>query len=297
MPPLLLRVLRARRCFLYHPNNLIDSWGVFAGISIPLGTRLHASAGVSHDPRGLSVDGELYRSERPEIGSFAWRVRVSEGAESRYSAEASYRAPFARLAGSVEQSGDAFRATAQADGAIILAGGGVFASGRIDDAFAIVDAGAPDVGVLYENQPIGVTGPGGKLLVPRLRSYQRNRIEIDPTNLPIDARIDEVSKVTVPADRAGTVVRFAVDAEPESALVTFTDERGAPLPVGSMVRFADRPEMFVVGYDGQAWLSGLTPANRAVVELPDNGSCIAEFAYTARKGEQVRITAPCRMVP
>ena len=272
------------------------SWGAFAGVSFPLGGDVHASAGVDGGAEGWSASAEAYRSERPEIGSVGWRVRANEGAISRYGAEVSYRAPFARLSASLEKSGDAFRATAQADGAIVIAGGGVFASDRIDDAFAIVDAGAPGVGVSYENNLIGVTGSGGKLLLPRLRSYQRNRIAIDLADLPIDAAAAETSKVAIPADRSGTIVRFDVDAEPRAALVSLVNTNGEPLPTGSTARIDGTPGEFIVGYDGQAWLTGLSSANRVLVEVPHGKSCIAEFTYRPQPGEQVRIDATCRAI-
>jgi NAD(P)-dependent dehydrogenase (short-subunit alcohol dehydrogenase family) len=51
-----------------------------------------------------------------------------------------------------------------AEGAAVVAGGGVFLGNRIDDSFAVVDAGAPGVAVDYENRFAGKTDSSGKLL-------------------------------------------------------------------------------------------------------------------------------------
>ncbi|MDT9127046.1 hypothetical protein RSW40_26950, partial [Escherichia coli] len=75
-------------------------------------------------------------------------------------------------------------------GSIAIAGGDVFLGNRIDDAFAVVDAGAPGVEILLENRPMGQTNRGGKILLANLHSYDINTITLDRGNLPVDARID-----------------------------------------------------------------------------------------------------------
>ncbi len=91
------------------------------------------------------------------------------------------------------------------DGAIAVAGGGVFATNRIDDAFAVVDVGAPDVDVQFQNRPVGKTDGQGRILVPGLNSYEPNTVSIDPKNLPVDADVPATKEVVVPADRSGVV--------------------------------------------------------------------------------------------
>ena len=47
-------------------------------------------------------------------------------------------------------------------------------------------------------------------------------------------------------------------------------------------------EEFVVGYDGQAYIKGLSSMNEAEIDLPD-ARCRAMFAFVPKPGEQVRI--------
>ncbi|RVN87727.1 fimbria/pilus outer membrane usher protein [Sinorhizobium meliloti] len=273
-----------------------DSFGVFAGLSIPFGSDIYASTGVSSDSEGTAVTTDLVKSENAEIGSVGWRIRDTEGAYVNRAASASYRAPIARFEAGVQQYEDLFRATAQVDGAVVLAGGDIFLSNRIDDAFAVVDAGVPGVEVQYENRPAGRTNRQGKLLVPDLRSYEPNQITIDP-NLPVDANVAGTREVSVPADRSGTVVKFAVETGVQAALVTLRDEAGDYLETGAAGEIEGSPEHFTVGYDGQAYITGLGPRNRAIIDQPTRGRCVAEFAFQAQKGEQVAIPdAVCRPV-
>src|SRR5690606_30425066 len=68
---------------------------------------------------------------------------------------------------------------AGASGALVAMGGGVFASRRLNDGFAVVStSGIPAVPVGGENRLVGETDDEGRLLVPLLQSYPRNRISI-----------------------------------------------------------------------------------------------------------------------
>ncbi|MER8830250.1 fimbria/pilus outer membrane usher protein [Mesorhizobium sp. M0938] len=272
-----------------------DSFGVFAGISIPIGEDIYASTGVSSDSDGTSITTDLVKAESADIGSVGWRLRDTEGAYTERAASVSYRAPFSRFEASVGQYEDQFRATAQADGSVVFAGGDVFFSNRINDAFAVVDARVPDIEVQYENRPAGRTNRRGKLLVPGLRSYEPNQITIDPTNLPVDATVGGTREVTVPADRSGTVVKFDVETDVQAALVTLRDEDGELVETGAAGQVEGTSASFIVGYDGQAFIKGLGAQNRIVVDQPTRGRCKAEFVFNPRDGEQVTIPdAVCR---
>jgi outer membrane usher protein len=267
-----------------------DSYGVYAGLSIPLGNDVTVSAAAQHGPNGPAGVIDAAKSERLEEGSYGWRVRDAEGSTPDRMATASYRASFGRVQAGVQQYGGNVRGTGQIDGSIAVAGGGVFFGNRIDDAFAVVNAGVPNVAVQYENRPIGVTNKSGMLLVPYLNSYQKNKISIDPKNLPVDADIPKTREVVVPADRSGVVVDFGVSEAPKAALVTFVGTNGEPLKVGSQVRLDETEQSFVVGYDGQAYIRGLTAHNVATIFSPEGDSCRAEFDYTPKSGEQVQIS-------
>lgn len=265
-----------------------DSFGVFAGVSFPLGGDVNVTTGVESRPDGVNGFVELAKSEKLENGSFGWRLRTSEGETPDRRASASYRASFARFEAAIQQHDNKVRATAQVDGAIVVAGGGVFATNRIDDAFAVVDVGASDVVVKHQNRPVGRTNRQGRILVPRLNSYERNTVSIDPENLPVDASVPATREVVVPAYGSGVVLDFGVSDTPNAALVELVDADGIPLPVGLSGRLRDGDE-FVVGYDGQAYLTGLRARNALMVLRQDGTSCSAEFSYESDPGSQVTI--------
>jgi len=268
--------------------------GFLVGLSVSFADAVSASASVTKGPAGTAGGIDVVKAQPLETGSYGWRVRDSEGAAPDRAASASYRASFARLQGGVEQIGNTTRASAEVEGATVLAAGNLFLTNRIDDAFAVVDAGAPGVKVFYENRPIGETDARGLLLVPTLNAYQPNRLSIDPKKLPVDADIASTRETVVPADRSAAVVKFGINTAAQSALVSFRGKNGSFLPAGARGRLEATGEPFVIGYDGEAYLRGLQAENSVVIETANSDACRARFAFAPRPGTQVRIEGvPC----
>ena len=147
-------------------------------------------------------------------------------------------------------------------------GSGVFFGNRIDDSFAVVDVGAADVEVFHENRPVGRTGARGKIMIPHLRSHQRNRIAIDPGKLPVDAHVARTDEVVVPASKSGLHLDFGVKAQDNSAVVILQDGQGRPLRAGLRGRIDGGEGAFVVGYDGRAFMRRLGSSNTAASSSP-----------------------------
>jgi outer membrane usher protein len=262
--------------------------GAFIGLSIPLFNDISTSVSAHSNDAGTTVNFDAAKSLGPTTDSYGWRVRDSEGAVPYREASIAYRASFAQMQASAIQSGGGVGGSLEIEGSVAAMGGGVFLSNRIDDAFAVVRVGAPNVPVLYENQQIGVTDADGMILIPTLRSYDKNTITIDPTDLPVDADVATTRSIIAPADRSGVLVDFGVQTGTRSALVIFTRTDGAFVPAGSLGK-SDTDEEFIVGYDGWAFLKALSPQNTVVIETPQ-GPCQAQFSYEPRANEQVTVS-------
>jgi outer membrane usher protein len=269
------------------------NYGVFAGLSIQLGQWGSASTSVVNGRDGTGRDGTSVTTDytKPltqDIGSYGWRVRDSEGAVSDRSAAAAYRSSFARIEAGVQQSNGTIRGQAEVQGGVATMGNGVFFSNRIEDSFAVVDAGAPGVDVFYENRLIGKTNGQGLLLVPSMRSYQKNKISIDPHGLPLNADVQQTQDFVAPADRSGVALNFGVKTKVNAAVVIIARADGKVLPVGSKGLLNDSDESFVVGYDGRAYVRGLQSENTITVTAGGN-ECRASFPFTSEENSQVVI--------
>lgn len=271
------------RCSLnLSANQNLDDHGdrsVFLGFNLALGNNVSISAAAQHDRNGTLATLDASRPIDPD-GGYGWRARVQDGDDTRGAqAEIGYRAEQGQLLAGVENRDESTRAYADASGALVFMDHQFFAARRIDDAFAVVSTdGVADVPVMLENRPIGLTNAGGDLLVTPLNAYQRNKLAIDPMQLPADVRIDRVDAEVTPSDRAGTLVRFGIHPV-HAASIILHDSGGRPLAVGSMVDLRGRPaSAAAVGYDGIVYLEGLGAHNVLDVHAP-GGRCTIRFDY------------------
>jgi len=265
-----------------------DDTGIFAGVTVSMGADEHTQIGVSNNAGLTEVSTEYAKTASREAGSLGWRIDDSEGNLPNRSAAVTYQGTSARFEGGIDQLGNQIDGWATAEGAIVATNKGVFLSNRIDDAFAVVDVGVPSVDVFLENRKVATTDGDGHALVPGLRSYQSNKISIDPTTLPPDAVTPDVTTLAVPGDRNGVAVALRSSIVVSGAVVVFRDQAGTFLPAGAQGTLSSTGQPFVVGYDGRAFIEGLDAQNTAIINVGGQG-CTASFAFKARQGTQVVI--------
>jgi outer membrane usher protein len=252
--------------------------GLLAGLTFALRPDVSARADVSAN-NGSTVGGvELVKTQSQDPDSYGWRLRDREGDVADRAASLSYRTPYARMAVGAQQFGQSSQATGEVEGAIAAVNGGVFLTNRIDDAFAVVDAGAPAVDVTYENRPAGRTNDQGQLLVPRLRANETSWLSIDPNSLPVNAVVPRTKIAVMPSDRGAVVADFGVTTGGNQVLVTLHDELGRDIPVGSRVTVEGTDQTLTVGYDGKVYLQKAARDIALRVERSDKGSCRATLA-------------------
>lgn len=260
-----------------------DSYGVAVGVSMSFGGGLSGGSTATIDDGRAALRTNLQRPAQVP-GEFGFRLHDREGRLPHRIADVEYLLPWSRVSAGVDQSSGGTSARAGLRGAVVAAGGGLFAANAIDDSFAVVSSGdVPDVGVLYENRPVGRTNSRGRLLVPYLNSFQNNRLALQADDLPPDVEVSRMRAMVRPGDRVGVVVDFGVRAS-HPALLRLRGTDGAPLPLGSRLQLRDAAPV-PVGYDGEAYVTGLQSQNSAEVERPDGQRCQVEFGYRPTRGD------------
>ena len=263
--------------------------GVYVGFSMSLGEQHSVALALNSDDGGVGYSGTYSKTAQREPGNFGWRLHARDGDKAYLQGDVNYYGRKVTLRGSVSHSDSGLSGSYYADGAVALISDGVYFAPRIDDAFAIVDAGAPDVEVKLENRVVGRSGADGKLMVTGLRAYQKNKITIDPNHLPLNANIENIQVDAVPAFRSGMSVGFGINASPKVALVEFKNIDGAFVDAGYVVKLLSTGEEFVVGYEGQAYMQGLEASNDIEIELAD-GTCRGAFLFEAVADDQLLIS-------
>ena len=254
-----------------------DARGFFISLSVGLGdnTSIAASAGRQNGKATYAVSA----SRAPDYdGGFGWNVQAGGNAGMRYGQG---QLQYLGRSGQVMLLGQSFagerNAAIDVAGALVLMNGQLMTARRIDDGFALVSTDAGRVPVVHQNRLIGATDRAGYLLVPDLNAYQNNRLGIDGTTLPADARIADTSLDVVPQARSGVLAHFAVTRY-SAASIALRAPDGTPLPPGLEVLHVESGQRTIVGYDGLSFVDGLVADNH--LEISGGGrDCTVAFAY------------------
>jgi outer membrane usher protein len=229
-----------------------------------LGDRTSAAANVMRQDGDTWSQVQLQRNLQGGEDT-GYRVLLGDGASGRrveagvirQTAFGSFSAEAASLAGTTA-------ARAGVSGAVTVLGGRPFLTRRIGDGFGVVHLPEfPGVGVYVNNRLVSRTDAQGYAILPELLPYQANPVRIEPADLPIDTTIDSLQLQAVPYYRSGVMLRFPVRRS-AGALIRLVLDDGGPMPLGAQVQLDGTPEPFVVAYDGEVYVTGLSARNRLV---------------------------------
>jgi outer membrane usher protein len=244
------------------------------GLHVPLGKRGYAGSTLERRNDGFRLAATASGGNRDRQRGHDWRVQASREEATSLRANLGLNGRYGRA-----ELGAQFSDRSRSLGL----------TRRIQDSFAVVDAGAAGVEVKSENRTVGRTGRSGRLLVPDLRGYERNVLSIDPSTLPLDAAIGSTRQTVRPADHSGARVDFGVEANPAGAMIVLVDAGGLPLDVGGGVQINGRDDGLLVGYDGQVYALGLHANNTVSVTYPGKPPCRGSFAYADEPGRITEI--------
>ncbi len=286
------RVLSATYSLQVHRLSLVTSLlrnfassssnGVTVGLTLPFGRVGSATASFGSES---SLTQLQVRQSAVSVGEWGYEGFVSGGEAPHEFAKVEHKSRTSLLSIGLDRSGEQTSLISEAQGAFSLIDGSVFASNTVNDSFAVVDTeGLPDVHVFAENRPVGRTDRSGRLLVPDLRSFDNNRLEINLLDIPLDAAVNSVVQHVRPLDHAGVVLKFKVRSA-RSALLQMIDESGSPLPVGSTATLRQTGVVVPVGFDGQAFFQDLSGTDDIDVILAGGGRCSLKLEYKPVSGQ------------
>ena len=163
-----------------------------AHVAFALGGRRSASATVEHRAGSFSHNFSYQEDAPSGIGS-GYRAAASiAGGRRTVESVYTYNAAPASFSAHLSRAGSRTGIRLSARGSLGLVGGRPFAARTLGASFAKVEVGDHEgVRVYADNQLIGVTGADGSLVVPSLRSFDRNMIRIEEADLPLDVQIGE----------------------------------------------------------------------------------------------------------
>ena len=270
-----------------------SSAGYVYGVSmvLPLGGNKTVTASAT---RGDSSHDGYIAATSPldsEVGT-SWRALVGErGGQSLAEAGAYYQGGKAYVGADLSVAGAAQTLRLNAQGALVVMEGSVFAARRIDESFALVEvSGYGGVGVGFQGEALTRTDANGRALLPRLAAYQRNNVRLDPNDLPFSAELDSIEQVAVPAWRSGVKVTFPVRSG-RGALLRLLLDDGAAAPAGARIALAGDSKEFFVARRGEAYVTGLQTQSTLHLQWKDQ-SCTFDVTLAPSQPDDIPRLGP-----
>ena len=136
--------------------------------------------------------------------------------------------------------------------------------------------------VYLDNQEMGRTDGSGRILLPALRPFERNRVSIAIDDLPLEARVDQLETFVTPYAGAGALADFPA-SEGRDVMLRLLLPDGSAAPQGGYVSLAGSPERFPVGLDGAVYLRGVAGGEQAILHWSGPG-CAFMVGLPAEQG-------------
>jgi len=227
----------------------------FLTFTLPLGQRRAASLTANGGSGIGAPPNEVYASlvqNAPAGNGYGYRVAASS--RGNYNADGRLQSFAGDLDVQVARQQGISGQNLYWSGAATLLDGQVDVTRTVNDSFAMIDVdGIADVPVYVDHQLTTHTNKHGKAMLHYLLPYQPNRINIEPTELPLDTVIDNQTLTIAPGYRSGVIARFPV-SHVRSATFQLVDEADQVVPAGAQVIFNGK--IFTVAYGGMTYVTG-----------------------------------------
>ncbi|MFM9879135.1 MAG: fimbria/pilus outer membrane usher protein [Burkholderiaceae bacterium] len=267
--------------------------GTSVGLSfvMPLDGQLNVSSSLTSRSGQTDAFASVSKGLTSETG-IGWRALAGVRQGEAYSEAGVLRqGNKSLLTADISASKDSQNIRLGAQGGLVLAGGNLFASRRVQDSFALVEVpGYPNVGVGFQGSNLTRTNEDGVALLPRLLPYQNNSIQLNPNELPINAELDSIEQVVVPAGRSGVRVTFPVRSG-RAALIKLVFADGEPAPAGAELELVGDKKEFFVARRGEAFITGMQKQNTLKLKWK-GASCTISVTLDDVKSEEIARLGP-----
>ncbi len=262
-----------------------ESDQIFAvNFSIPLGQWLHpggdvtqhnhdayATYNMSSDKHGNATQNAGLNGTLLEDNNLSYSVQQgyenhNNGASGNANMEYDGGSGKANVGYNYSENGDDQQVNYGLSGGIVAHRNGITLSQSLGDTNVLIAAaGAKDVQL--EDEPGIHTDWRGYTVVPYASTYRQNRMALDTNTLNDETDIDDAVVNVVPTQGALVLAKFKARVGKRD-LMTIT-HNGQPVPFGATVARSDNGGDTIVGDAGQAYLSGLSPQGKLIVQWGD----------------------------
>lgn len=177
-------------------------------------------------------------------------------------------------------------------GGVVAHRNGLTLSQPLGDTNVLIAApGADNVNV--EGQAGVHTDLRGYAVVPYATTYRLNRMALDTNSMGDDLDIDDAVTNVVPTK--GALVRAEFKAHKGLRALLKLTHNGKPVPFGAVVSRSDEGGDTIVGDEGEAYVSGLSPEGVLKVQWGNTAEtqCLAKYSLVQSNQSLVRQSVGC----
>ncbi|WP_427167019.1 fimbria/pilus outer membrane usher protein [Citrobacter koseri] len=281
-------------------NNRTDR-SIAVNISLPLGKWLNAnsvSGNYSYSRYNGMASQQAGVSGSALNGAMSWSTSQSLTGTKTGNASAGYSGRFGSVSTGYSYGGDSKSVSYGLNGGLAIHRHGVTLGRQValSGGNALVEI--PDVSGISVNG--AVTDWRGYALVGGLTPYDRNRINVDMSNLPGNVELDASSKNVVPT--RGAMVEIPFRGHRGYRLMVTLRRSGDEVPFGSTASLKQddeeaMPVTGIVGDSGQVYMSGMPEKGRITATWGEDkdAQCTATYTLPAKTDMSLlnEITARC----
>lgn len=190
------------------------------------------------------------------------------------------------------QNGDYQQVNYGLSGGVVAHRNGITLSQPLGDTNVLIAApGADNVNV--EGQAGVHTDVRGYAVVPYATTYRLNRMALDTNSMGDDLDIDDAVTNVVPTK--GALVRAEFKAHKGLRALLKLTHNGKPVPFGAVVSRSDKGGDTIVGDEGEAYVSGLSPEGVLKVQWGNTAEtqCSAKYSLVQSNQSLVRQSVGC----
>lgn len=243
--------------------------GCSAGFSLAL-SRYGTAAGLASFGGQTPEWGETYQNYPSTTQGFGGALNNATGDYTSRDLSVQDVTRWAELTANIAQTGPTRSAQLSLSGSAI-AMDGVYVSRPVNNSFAVVDFGAPNVPVYLSNQVVGHTNGAGHLLIPGLIPNYKNMVSIDPAALPLDISLQDNEITITPPAVGGVLASFPLKKLDAAMLRVWLPGKHLA-PAGSLLYLNGRAAPIVIGYDGYVYIVD-PPRHLAGTVITTAGHC------------------------
>lgn len=253
---------------------------VFAGLHIYFGR--NTSGSLTYNKRdGETVKTATVRKNLPVGTGMGFRAQVVDFEQTTDKfADIEYQNDYGIFSAG-------YRDVADKESYILTASGGIgyigsaFMSRPITDSFARVKVGEVEgVRAYYFGNEVGRTDEKGEVIIPIIRSFRDNRIDIEKDDIPIDYNIPTLTQYVNPPFRGASLVSFdvaKVQGLVGSVYVMVEGEKRAVEFTNMLITVKERTVEGLVGRGGEFYAENVPAGKYPAKVFYDGKGCIFDI--------------------